>query len=143
MKYTLICPKCKHELNYDSDYYDRTITRLGCEISDIIKQRAEHKLLPYQVQRQKDDWWRRSKRALAEKQKELAELKAVRKVANEQVDRTKEGIFRNLVKEEIGLEMYLKLTKQAEKELEAYNVADLSKHVFTTNKKPVVSVNKL
>ena len=77
MKYTLICPKCKHELNYDSDYYDRTITRLGCEISDIIKQRAEHKLLPYQVQRQKDDWWRRSKRALAEKQKELAEYLGV------------------------------------------------------------------
>ena len=106
MKYQLTCPKCKHEFAYDNGYYDRNISRLGIEIQDIIRQLSEHKLLPWPEQKARTDWYFRAKRSLAEKQKELAELKAYRKVADQQVDNMFFKIFKNLVKEEFGQENF-------------------------------------
>lgn len=55
MKYQLTCPKCKHEFAYDSDYYEKNITRLGLEIAEIIRQLAEHRRLPWPEQKARTD----------------------------------------------------------------------------------------
>ena len=145
MKYQLTCPKCKHEFAYNNGYYDKNISRLGVEIQDIIRQLAEHKLLPWPEQKARTDWYFRAKRSLAEKQKELAELKAFRKVADQQVDIMFFKIFKELVKEEFGQEVYERLIDKANTECEAYQASGLMRHEYTRarNKANVTSINKL
>jgi hypothetical protein len=75
--------------------------------------------------------------------KRQTELKAIRKLMH---DNYSEGImqsFKGYVKEEIGLQRYLELWEKAEKDAESYNVADMAKVQYTSNKKPVTSINKL
>lgn len=143
MSYQLICPKCKHEFCYNNERYDNEIARLGHEIQDIILQRAEHRKLPYNIQRQRDDWWNRSRKALAEKQKQLQDLKARRKLANEQAHHNIDHFFRQLVREELGDEKYVQLKEKADKLAEAYSISDMRKHQYTTGKTPVTSIGKL
>lgn len=145
MKYQLTCPKCKHEFAYDSDYYEKNITRLGQEIAEINRQLAEHRLLPWHEQKARTDWFFRAKKALAEKQVELAELKAIRKHADQQIDHMTFRIFKELVREEIGEEAYRRLVEKSIAELEAYKISGLMRHEYTrsNSKANVTSINKL
>ena len=57
MKYQLTCPKCKHEFAYNNGYLDRNITRLGCEIQDIIMQlNTERKVNKIAIQKENELW---------------------------------------------------------------------------------------
>lgn len=145
MKYQVTCPKCKHEWHYDNGFYDDNITRLGIEIRDITLQLQEHKLLPKAEQYARAEWWRSAKRALAQKQKEHAELKATRKMYDQQIKAYEYQVFKNLVKEIIGEDEYIKLLDQMNKELEAYQISGLMRHEYTraNSKNDVVSINKL
>lgn len=145
MKYQLTCPKCKHEFSYDADYYEQNIVRLGKEIRDITLQLQKHKLLPWPEQKARTDWYFRTKKALTEKQKELGELKAVRRFADQQLDRMRIKILRNLMEEEIGPEAFWKLCERADKELEAYKVSGMMAHEYTraNYKTGAISINKL
>lgn len=145
MKYQVTCPKCKHEWHYDNGFYDDNITRLGIEIRDITLQLQEHKLLPKAEQYARTEWWRSAKRALAQKQKEHAELKATRKMYDQQIKAYEYQVFKNLVKELIGEDEYMKLLGQMNKELEAYQISGLMRHEYTraNSKNDVVSINKL
>ena len=145
MKYQLVCPKCKHEFTYDKDYYDRNIARLGVEIRDITLQLAEHNMLPYDKQRENTEWWIRAKRSLAEKQKELAELKAFRKVSDQQIKAYEYQTFKNIVKEFVGQEQYMKFIEQMSEELEAYKLSGLMRHEYTrsNSKQNITSINKI
>lgn len=145
MSYQLTCPKCKHEFAYNNGYLDRNIARLGCEIQDIINQLAEHNMLPKPQQRMKTDWWLRTKKALSEKQKELAELKAIRKVSDQQIKEYEYQIFKNIVKEAVGDIQYKKFIEQMKVELEAYKISGLMRHEYTRSnaKSNVTSINKL
>lgn len=145
MKYQLTCPKCKHEFAYDSDYYEKNIARLGQEINDINRQLAEHRLLPWPEQKARSDWYFRAKKARAEKQIELGELKAIRKASDQQVKWMQFQIFKNLVEEEIGTEAYRRLLAKAEEELEAYKVSGMMAHEYTraNYKTAATNINKL
>lgn len=145
MKYQLTCPKCKHEFAYDSDYYEKNITRLGQEIAEINRQLAEHRLLPWPEQKARTDWFFRAKKALAEKQVDLGRLKAIRKHADQQIDHMTFRIFKELVKEEIGDEAYRRLIEKANAELEAYEISGMMRHEYTrsNSKTNVTSINKL
>ena len=145
MKYQLTCPKCKHEFAYDSDYYEKNITRLGLEIAEIISQLAEHRRLCWSEQKARTDWFFRAKKALAEKQVELAELKAIRKQADQQIDHMMFRIFKDLVREEIGEEAYKRLIEKSKAELEAYEISGMMRHEYTRSnaKANVTSINKL
>ena len=145
MKYQLICPKCKHEFTYDNGYYDKNIVRLGQEIREITLQLQEHRLLPWSEQKARTDWFYRTKRALAAKQKELGELKAIRKVSDQQLDRYFLKAFKSIVKEECGEEVYTRLRDKALAELEAYKVSGLMRHEYTrsSSKSNVTSISKL
>lgn len=145
MSYQLTCPNCRYEFAYDRDYYDKHIAELGVEIQDISRQLQEHNLLPYREQRLRTDWWRRAKLSLTTKQKELAELKAIRKVAEQHLSKEQIGIFKQLVKDELGEERYVQLMEQARLELKAYKISDTMGHGYTrsNSKSSVTSINKL
>lgn len=145
MKYQMTCPKCKHEFAYESDYYEKNITRLGLEIAEIINQLAEHRRLPWPEQKARTDWFFRAKKALAEKQVELAGLKAIRKSADQQIDKMFLRVFKDLVREEIGEEAYRRLIEKSKAELEAYEISGLMRHEYTrsNSKANVTSINKL
>ena len=140
----LRCPKCGHEFGYDNGYYDRNIERLGHEIQDLIRQLANHKLLPYAEQKARTDWWRRTKKTLSEKQEQLSELKAIRKAADQQLNQAQFQIFRELVKDRLGEDEYKKLVLQAEKELDAYKLSGLMRHEYSRAKgQSITNINKL
>ena len=145
MKYQVTCPKCHHEWHYDNGYYDDNITRLGIEIQDIIMQLRDHKLLPKSEQYARTDWWLSAKRALTQKQKELAELKAIRKIYDQQIKLYEYQTFKNLVKELVGEDEYQKLIRVMESELEAYQASGLMLHEYTrsNSKSNVTSINKI
>lgn len=145
MKYQLTCPKCKHEFAYDADYYDRNIARLGVEINDINRQIAEHKLLPWPEQKKRTEWWLRAKKALAEKQEELAGLKAIRKVADQQIKFAEYAIFRQIFKERYGEQAYFEILAKVKAEMEAYQASGLMWHEYSRSgaKSSVTSINKL
>ena len=145
MKYQVTCPVCHHEWHYDNGYYDDNITRLGIEIQTITLQLSKHNQLPKSEQRARTDWWLSAKRVLAEKQKELAELKALRKQYDQQIKAYEYQTFKNLVKEYVGEIKYKELLKQMESELEAYRMSDLMRHEYTrsNSKSSVTSINKL
>ena len=145
MKYQLTCPNCKHEFAYDNTYYDKNIARLGVEIHDITLQIQQHKLLPWPEQKARTDWWLRAKKSLTEKQKELAELKAIRKCADQQIKSFVQDAFNHYVREEIGEEAYIRLKEKAKADCEAYQISGLMRHEYSkANYKPdVISISKL
>ena len=145
MKYQITCPVCHHEWHYDNGYYDDNITRLGIEIQTITLQLRNHKQLPKDEQYARTAWWLSAKKALTEKQKELAELKALRKQYDQQMKVYEFQTFKNLVKEYVGEIKYKELLATMEKELEAYRLSDLMRHEYTrsNSKSSVTSINKL
>lgn len=145
MKYQVTCPNCHHEWHYDNGYYDDNITRLGIEIQDIMLQLRKHKELPKSEQYARTDWWLSAKRALTEKQKQIAELKAIRKQYDQQINQYEYQTFKNLVKEFVGEAKYKELLEKMKLELEAYQASGLMRHEYTrsNSKSSVTSINKL
>ena len=140
----LRCPKCGHEFGYNNGYYDRNIERLGHEIQDLVRQLANHKLLSRSEQKARTEWRLRTKKELAEKQERLAELKAIRKAADQQLNQAQYQIFKNLVKERLGEEEYKKLIAESEKELDAYKISGLMRHEYSRAKgQSITNINKL
>jgi hypothetical protein len=145
MKYQITCPVCHHEWHYDNGYLDDNITRLGIEIKEITLQLHEHKSLPKSEQYANTKWWLSAKKALTMKQKQLAELKAFRKMNDQQVKAYQLLMWKELFKEEYGDEAYKKMIEKVEKELEAYTTSGLMRHEYTRSphKSNVTSINKL
>ena len=145
MKYQVTCPNCHYEWHYDNGYYDDNITRLGIEIQDIMLQLRKHKELPKSEQFAKTEWWLSAKKALTEKQKQLAELKAIRKQYDQQIKAYEYQAFKNIVKEAVGEVKYKEMLAQMEKELEAYQTSGLMRHEYTrsNSKSNVRSINKI
>lgn len=145
MKYQVTCPNCHYEWHYNNGYFDDNISRLGVEIQDIILQLQKHKQLPKSEQYARTDWWLSAKRALAEKQKQIAELKALRKQYDQQIEEYRFQVFKNITKELVGETEYKKLIEKMELELEAYQASGLMRHEYTrsNSKSSVTSINKL
>lgn len=144
MKYQMVCPKCRHEFTYDNGYIDKNIVRLGAEIQEITIWMARYKLLsPAEKARKKAH---RDRLALdrAEKQKELSELKAIRKVCDQQIKHFEYTVFKELVKERYGEAVYKELLERVTAELAAYKASGLMLHEYSRKGgKSVTSVSKL
>lgn len=145
MSRQLTCPKCNHEFTFDNGYYDENITRLGQEIHDINRQLADHKLLSWPEQKARSDWYHRARRSLYEKQKELGELKAIRKMVDQQIDKVLIEILKDLIREELGERKGNALITKALEQVEGYKASDLMRHEYTrsNHKSGVISVGKL
>lgn len=145
MKYQLTCPKCKHEFAYDSGYYDKNIERLKHEITSIEKQLAEHRMLPVPEQKRRTDWWLRTKKAKAEKIEQLTALKAIRKVADQQIKAMEYQLFKSYFVDQYGEQAFFEIQAKVKTEMEAYQASGLMRHEYSRSgaKSSVTSINKL
>lgn len=142
-KFQLTCPKCKYEFGYDGGEIDAEIERLKNQINNIKEWLTEYNLKS-RYSKEKLSRERQFKiNEMEQRTVQLTALKSRRKAANQFINRTKEKIFLQLVKDEIGEDRYKKLMIKAEKELEAYQISGLMWHEYTNNKKGVISINKL
>lgn len=144
-KYQLTCPKCKHEFAYDNGHIDREISRNAVAITSLNKEIADFKLLPADERKRKKAWHLRTTQKLAELHKKQSQLKAFRKVADQQVNEVMLQTLKSLIKEEYGEAAYKKLIEKALKEMEAYKISGLMAHEYTrsNSKANVTSINKL
>lgn len=84
------------------------------------------------------------KKALAEKQEQIGELKAIRKAADQQLRYAESVIFRELVKDRLGEKEYMKLVLEAEKEIDAYKISGQMWHEYSRARgQSVTNINKL
>ena len=145
MKYQMRCPKCGYEFAYDNGYYDRNIARLGAEIREINQKLTEYKLLSWGEKKEKEEWRKRAITRLTAAQKEIGELKAIRKVCDQQVRAVRFQILKCLVKERLGDAEYTEIMQRVDKEAEAYKISGLMRHEYTRSnaKANVTSINKL
>lgn len=145
MSYHLLCPKCKHEFKYDNEYIDENITKLGQEIHDINIQLAEYNLLSLDEKRRKRDWLLRAKKSISMKQKDLGELKAIRKKCDQQLKFYEHEILKRLIKERVGEIEYMKIIETMKEELEAYKISGLMWREYSRSnaKSNVTNINKL
>lgn len=143
-KYQMTCPKCKYEFTYDNGYIDKNITRLGIEINEINRQFANFKLLPASEQRKRRDWAAKLKVILVTKQKEISELKAIRKVSDQQIRHYEYEVFKALVRERYGETAFRELLDLKDKELEAYKASNLMRHEYSRSGGcSITSINNL
>ena len=144
-KYQLHCPRCNHEFTYDNGYYDKQIAKLGKEISEIHLQLAKYNRLSTYGKRAKAEWKKRTVIALNEKTKDITELKAFRKMCDQQITSMAYITFKNVVREELGEEKYQYLLTKALNELEAYKTSGLMRHEYTRSNSlsNVTNINKL
>lgn len=144
-RFQLRCPRCNHEFAYDNGYYDKNIAILSKEITDIIAQHHEYKSLPTLEQAKRRDWYDRSKKSLVFKQKEIKELKEIRKLCDQQVNNQMFTILKVLIKDRFGEEVYQEMLKEAEEELACYQMTGMMRRKYTRSnaKANVTSINKL
>lgn len=145
MAYQLTCPKCHYEFQYDNGKIDAEIARLGVEISDMHYQFAQYKAMDERKKKEREQWYMRAKTAFSYKQKRISELKALRKVTDQQIKAYEHDVFKDLVKEAVGEKLYMELVEKTKKELEAYRISGLMRHEYTRSgsKANVTSINKL
>lgn len=144
MKYQMTCPKCRHEFTYDNGYIDKNIVRLGAEIQEMGIWFARYNMLSPAEKAKKKAYRDRLRVEMAEKQKELSELKAIRKVCDQQIKHYEYTVFKELVKERYGEAVYKEFLEKVTEELAAYNASGLMLHEYSRKGgKSVISVNKL
>lgn len=144
MKYQLTCPKCRHEFTYDNGYYDKNIEKLGHELHEMSIQLAQYKLLPPAEKNRKKAWRDRLILEKAVKTKQLAELKAIRKVSDQQIKSYEHLVFKELVKERYGEAVYKDLLEKTDAELAAYRASGLMRHEYSRKGGAIItSINKI
>ena len=143
-KYQMTCPKCKYEFTYDNGYIDKNIARLAAGIREIHLQLADFNLLTKREKLQRKEWADKLKRTLAIKQKEIGELKAIRKVCDQQIRHYEYEVFKELVREKFGETAFRELLDMKDKELEAYKASGLMRHEYSrSGGGSITSINKL
>lgn len=143
-KYQMTCPKCKYEFTYDNGRIDAQIARLGAEIRDINVWLGTYKTLPKNEQRKYEEKATRMKQALVVKQKDIGDLKEVRKVCDQQIKHYELQIWKEFVKERFGEAVYKDLLAKVIAELQAYQASGLMAHEYSRKGgRSVTNINKL
>lgn len=124
-KMHLICPKCRHDLEYDREYIDRKEEQLRMEISSIDRQLQDFKAknpTGYKT----DSWYRSAVKAKVTKQSQLSELRNFKKTANVHRELQLYHALKAYTKRQLGEEKYKKLMAELEEEMH-YNAYDMAK----------------
>ena len=145
MSLQMTCPYCKREFPYDNGELDRKISLAGQRIREITMELAEIKAMHPNLKKKREGHRKVLVLKLNKAQKEITELKAVRKACDQQIKHYEFETFKNLVKERYGEEEYRKLFTRVEEELQAYRASSLMKREYTRSnaKSDVISINKL
>lgn len=143
MALQMTCPFCKQEFPYDNGALDREISSLGVRIATINKRLSDIKNGNHNWETGEER--RRLVSELGRKRERLTQLKALRKVCDQQIKRLEYQSFKNIVKERYGEEAYYSILAEVDEELKAYRVSDTMKHDFSIapGRKPVTTINKI
>ena len=142
----MTCPFCKQEFPYDNGRLDREISMKGQRIHEITRRLSEIKYMDKRLWSKAT--WKERKRLtleLSQLKVEIAELKAVRKACDQQINSFSYQMFKEIVKERYGETEYRAILDQVEEELKAYKISGLMRHEYTRapGRSNVTSVNKL
>lgn len=142
----MTCPFCKQEFPYDNGSLDRRISEKGQRIHEINARLAQIK---YMDKRLWNASTRRERKSLTLEltalQRDIRELKDVRKACDQQIKHFEYQAFKDIVKERYGEAAYRSIIDQVEEELKAYKISDLMRHEYTRapGRANVTSINKL
>ena len=122
------CPKCGHDISYNSNHIEREIERLKKEITDLMgkMQLCKSEYKDYK----NDNKYLNLKFALQRRQEKLNELKRTRKATAAEIELQKNIIFRKLIEREMGKEKVKKILQEAEDEMVYYEY-DMATQKFT------------
>ena len=143
MALQMVCPFCKKEFPYNNGELDAHISQIGQRINTINRRLAEIKY----SKRTQDIY--KEKRALqlehAKLVEKIGELKAVRKVCDQQIKNMELILWKKKIKEGFGEDVFAKMLDEIEENLQAYSVASTMKHGYTRSnaKSDVTSINKI
>lgn len=144
MKYQLTCPKCRHEFAYDNGHIDQKIVGLRSELADIGVKLERFRKMNSKTRQKHTEVRDALQIRKAEIIKELTELKAFRKVADQQVNQYMYLTFKELVKERFGEPVYKELLETAKKECESYSLNGVMRHEYSRKGgASVTSINKI
>ena len=143
MALQMVCPFCKKEFPYNNGELDAHISKIGQRINTINRRLAEIKYLDWTQEIYKEKRALQLERAkLVEK---IGELKAIRKVCDQQIKNMELVLWKKKIKEEFGEDVFAKMLDEIEEDLQAYSVASTMKHGYTRSnaKSDVTSINKI
>lgn len=146
MAVQLTCPFCKKEFPFDNGALDAEIHKLGIRVSQLTKRLGEIKALPPYKKTIATKKERESLISELESRKgRLAELKAKRKVVDQQLNAYSFMLFKEIVKDKYGVEEYKRILAEVDEELQAYQASGLMRHEYTraNSKKNVTGINKI
>ena len=146
MAIQLTCPFCKKEFPFDNGALDAEIHKLGIRVSQLSKRLGEIKALPAHQKNASTKKERDNLIAELESRKaRLTELKAKRKVVDQQKNLYAFMIFKEIVKDKYGDEEYQRILAQTMEELQAYQVSGMMRREYSRSphKPNVTSSNKV
>lgn len=140
----LTCPYCKKEFPYDNGAVDAEIHKLGVRMAQLNKRLSEIKANPnktYATKKERDNL----AAELNSRKERMAELKGIRKAADQQINAYSFQIFKEIVKDKYGVEEYKRILAQVEEELQAYQASGLMRHEYTRSphSQNITSSNKV
>lgn len=143
MAVQMVCPFCKKEFPYNNGKLDAEISAIGQRIQTVTK-----KLTDIKYGRHDDESWYEKKRLVKELtrlQERITELKAIRKVADQQIKYHEHQLLKDIVKERYGEEEYRKILEKVDEGMKAYKLSDMMKHEYTRapSKPGVTNIDKL
>jgi len=143
--YQLTCPRCHFEFSYNQNYYDRKINDLANEIGELNSWFANFNLLGTAEKKRMSREREYKVKKLTELQRQISELKGLRKVYNKMRDEAQLFFIKQIFREKYGEQAFDDLIEAVEAELEAYTASGLMLHEYTRGryKSNVTSINKL
>lgn len=137
------CPYCKKEFPFDNGRIDKEISELSQMIANANKRILELKAMPYLPESKKER--RKIGLELERMKARMTELKTIRKSADQARHRTEYSIFKELVRDKLGEDEFMRLIEQRDELMMAYRIGDTMKHPYTRSNslKDVISINKI
>lgn len=123
-KVQLVCPKCKHEFNFNLGDLDKQILELGRDILSISRQLAEFKTLSSEEQTKKLYWRKQAIYGLEKKKEQLKKLKIKSKAVHDEVTRTNYHILKNVIKDFYGDKEFERCINEVIERGKAYKISD-------------------
>ena len=137
------CPYCKKEFPFNNGKLDMDICNLTQRINETNRRIAELKIYYQSPEIKKEK--KKLGLELRKMAEEMSRLKTIRKSVDENKHKTEYGIFKQLVREKMGDEQFMKLIEERDELMKAYKVGDTMQHDYTRSNhlSSVTSINKL
>lgn len=141
----MTCPYCKREFPYDNGALDKKISEASQRVHEITRELSAIKHSQPAVKRAKEGRRKVLVLEFTNLNIKIAELKAVRKACDQQINRFSLNTIKEIIRDRYGESEYKKVLELMEAELQAYKLSGQMLHEYTRSgaKSNVTSINKL